>query len=89
MVAALGETTAGPSLARWRDAMLADPDGRRVLRHRPRINSDTVGMAYLASLPENTFGATYFRWLERCGVTPDSRDPVRLPLIYARIPSNH
>lgn len=77
MVAALGETTAGSSLARWRDAMLADADGRRVLRDRPRINTDTVDMTYLASLPETTFGGTYFRWLERCGVTPDTRDQVR------------
>lgn len=76
MVAALGETTAGQSLPRWRDAMLADADGRQVLRDRPRVNTDTIDMAYLASLPENTFGYTYFRWLERCGVTPDSRDPV-------------
>jgi ubiquinone biosynthesis protein COQ4 len=76
MIAALGETTAGPSLPRWRDAMLADAEGRQVLRDRPRVNTDTIDMAYLASLPENTFGSTYFRWLERCGVTPDSRDPV-------------
>lgn len=76
MVAALGETTAGPSLPRWRDAMLTDAEGRQVLRDRPRVNTDTIDMTYLAALPENTFGFTYFRWLERCGVTPDSRDPV-------------
>jgi len=77
MVAALGETTAGPALPRLRDAMLSDPEGRRILRDRPRINSDTVDMAWLASLPENSFGRTYLHWLERCGVTPDTREPVR------------
>lgn len=86
MVATLGETTAGSSLPRWRDAMLADPDGRRILRDRPRVNTTTVDMAYLASLPDHTFGATYFRWLERCGVTPDSRNAVCLfPLVHASL----
>ncbi|KAH9173647.1 coenzyme Q biosynthesis protein Coq4-domain-containing protein [Lactarius sanguifluus] len=42
----------------------------------PRINTSTVDMAALARLPENTFGHAYVTWLERCGVTPDTRDPV-------------
>ncbi|KAJ7111958.1 coenzyme Q biosynthesis protein Coq4-domain-containing protein [Mycena epipterygia] len=76
MVAALGETTAGPSLPRLRDIMLESPEGRQILKDRPRINSKTVDMAKLAQLPEGTFGRAYITWLERCGVTPDTREPV-------------
>lgn len=76
MVAALGETTAGPALPRLRDVMLASAEGRRVLKERPRVNSGTVDMGKLAQLPEGTFGRAYVTWLERCGVTPDTRTPV-------------
>ncbi|KAG8901209.1 Ubiquinone biosynthesis protein [Tulasnella sp. 403] len=76
MIAALGETTAGYSLDRLRDAMLASPEGRRVLKERPSVNSDTVDMDKLRTLPEGTFGRAYITWLERCGVTPDTREPV-------------
>ena len=77
MVAALGETTAGPVLPRLLDHMLESEEGRRILKDRPRLNTSTVNMAELARLPENTFGHTYVTWLERCGVTPDTREPVR------------
>ncbi|KAJ6544993.1 ubiquinone biosynthesis protein COQ4, mitochondrial [Mycena vulgaris] len=76
MVAALGETTAGPSLPRLRDIMLESPEGRQILKDRPRINSTTVDMARLAQCPEGTLGRAYVTWLERCGVTPDTREPV-------------
>ena len=79
MVAAFGETTAGPVLPHLLDNMLESEEGRRILKERPRINTSTVDMAALARLPENTFGHTYVTWLERCGVTPDTRDPVRPP----------
>lgn len=78
MVAALGETTAGPVLPRLLDHMLGSAEGRRILKERPRINTSTIDMEALARLPENTFGHTYVTWLERCGVTPDTRDPVSL-----------
>ncbi|KAF9444463.1 ubiquinone biosynthesis protein COQ4, mitochondrial [Macrolepiota fuliginosa MF-IS2] len=76
MIAALGETTAGPSLSRLRDIMLEDPEGRGILKDRPRVNSQTVDMDELAQYPEGTFGRAYVTWLERCGVTPDTREPV-------------
>ncbi|KAF7970559.1 hypothetical protein HWV62_23653 [Athelia sp. TMB] len=76
MVAALGETTAGPSLPRMRDMMLESAEGRKILKERPRINTQTVDMDKLAQYPEGTFGRAYVTWLERCGVTPDTREPV-------------
>ncbi|KAI0787599.1 coenzyme Q biosynthesis protein Coq4-domain-containing protein [Fomes fomentarius] len=76
MVAALGDLTSGPVLPRLRDRMLESPEGRQILKERPRINSETLDMNKLALLPEGTFGNAYVTWLERCGVTPDTREPV-------------
>ncbi|KAF8754373.1 Ubiquinone biosynthesis protein COQ4 -like protein, mitochondrial [Rhizoctonia solani] len=61
MVAALGETTAGSAL----------PDF-----DRPRVNTNTVDMVTLAKMPIGSWGHTYVTWLDRCGVTPDTREPV-------------
>lgn len=77
MVATLGETTAGPSLSRLRDRMLESAEGRRILKERPRVNSSTVDMNALVQYQEGSFGKAYVTWLERCGVTPDTRAPVR------------
>ncbi|EPE32171.1 hypothetical protein GLAREA_07304 [Glarea lozoyensis ATCC 20868] len=78
LIAALGEATATPYfIYRLRDAMLISPTGRRILRDRPRISSKTMSMTYLRSLPENTVGRTYADWLDREGVSPDTRDTVK------------
>lgn len=57
--------------------MLSDPTGRRILRDRPRITSETLHLPYLRSLPENSVGRTYAAWLDREGVSPDTRDNVQ------------
>jgi ubiquinone biosynthesis protein COQ4 len=57
--------------------MLSDPTGRRILRDRPRISSATMSMTYLRTLPENTVGRAYADWLDREGVSPDTRDTVK------------
>ena len=78
MIATLGETTATPYfIYRLRDAMLASGTGRRILRDRPRITSKTMSLEYLRNLPENSVGRTYAAWLDREGVGPDTRMPVR------------
>ncbi|KAF3482335.1 ubiquinone biosynthesis protein COQ4 [Arthroderma uncinatum] len=78
LIATLGETTATPYfIYRLRDAMLASPTGRRILRDRPRITSQTLSLPYLRSLPASSLGATYAAWLDREGVTPDTRSSVR------------
>jgi ubiquinone biosynthesis protein COQ4 len=78
LIAALGEATATPYfIYRLRDAMLSDPTGRRILRDRPRISSKTLSMDYLRSLPDNTVGRTYAAWLDREGVSPDTRSEVQ------------
>lgn len=78
LIAALGEATATPYfIYRLRDAMLYDPTGRRILRDRPRITSESLPLPYLRSLPENSVGRTYGAWLDREGVSPDTRDNVQ------------
>ena len=57
--------------------MLSSPTGRRILRDRPRISSQTMSMKYLRSLPSNTVGHAYASWLDREGVSPDTRDTVK------------
>ncbi|RHZ47287.1 ubiquinone biosynthesis protein COQ4 [Aspergillus thermomutatus] len=78
LIAALGEATATPYfIYRLRDAMLSDPTGRRILRDRPRITSETLNLPYLRGLPENSVGRTYATWLDREGVSPDTRNSVK------------
>lgn len=78
LIAITGETTATPYfIYRLRDAMLADPTGRRILRTRPRITSQNMSLEYLRTLPEGTLGRAYAEWLDREGVTPDTRSAVR------------
>ncbi|KAK4151912.1 ubiquinone biosynthesis protein COQ4, mitochondrial [Chaetomidium leptoderma] len=78
LIAAFAEATATPYfIHRLRDAMLASPTGRRILRDRPRITSTSLNLPHLRSLPPNTVGRTYVAWLDREGVSPDTRAPVR------------
>ncbi|KAF2757561.1 ubiquinone biosynthesis protein COQ4, mitochondrial [Pseudovirgaria hyperparasitica] len=78
LIAALGEATAQPYfITKLRDTMLSHPTGRRLLKDRPRITSKSLNVEYLRSLPENTVGRVYVGWLDREGVTPDTRSAVR------------
>ncbi|KAL8664504.1 MAG: hypothetical protein Q9202_003054 [Teloschistes flavicans] len=78
LIATLGETTATPYfIHRLRDAMLSSPTGRRILRDRPRITSRTMSLQYLRTLPDKSVGRAYASWLDREGVSPDTRDSVR------------
>ncbi|KAI9833312.1 MAG: Ubiquinone biosynthesis protein [Sarea resinae] len=78
LIAVCGEATAtNSSLTRLRDAMLADPTGRRILRDKPRMTSTSLSLPRLRSLSANTVGHTYAMWLDREGVSPDTRAAVR------------
>jgi ubiquinone biosynthesis protein COQ4 len=78
LIAALGEATATPYfISRLRDAMLSDPTGRRILKDRPRISSKTLEMEVLRELPEGTVGREYAAWLDKEGVSPDTRPQVK------------
>ena len=78
LIATLGETTATPYfIYRLRDAMLSHPTGRRILRDRPRISSRTMSVESLRKLSANSVGRAYVDWLDREGVSPDTRDSVK------------
>ncbi|KAF2460657.1 putative ubiquinone biosynthesis protein coq4, mitochondrial [Lineolata rhizophorae] len=78
LIAACGEATAQPYfIQRLRNAMLRHPTGRRILRDRPRLSSTTLSLPDLRALPSNTLGHAYVTWLDREGVSPDTRDAVR------------
>ena len=57
--------------------MLLNPTGRRILRDRPRLTSTSLNIPHLRCLPHNTLGYAYAAWLDREGVSPDTRAPVR------------
>lgn len=95
-IVALGESTAiRPVLRRLQKQMLSDPVGRQILRERPRITSTSLDLDHLRSLPENSIGRSYVEWLDREGVSPDTRVPVRyiddeeLAYIYQRYRECH
>lgn len=95
-IVALGESTAiTPVLERLKQQMLADDVGRQILRERPRITSTSLELDYLRALPENSLGNTYIKWLDREGVSPDTRVPVKyidneeLAYIYQRYRECH
>lgn len=73
----LGEATAFPFfLESLKQTMLADETGRRILRDQPNVRTDILDMDKLSKLPKNTFGYTFYKWLEKENVSPDTRAPV-------------
>lgn len=73
----LGEATAFPFvLENLKATMLSDETGRRILRERPHVNTQILQMDKLSKMPKNTFGYTFYKWLEKEGVSPDTRAPV-------------
>ncbi|KAF2482165.1 coenzyme Q biosynthesis protein Coq4-domain-containing protein [Neohortaea acidophila] len=78
LIASLGEATANPYfLPRLHRAMLSDPTGRRILRDKPRITSQSMRLEELRKMDDGTVGRAYAAWLDREGVTPDTRDAVK------------
>lgn len=76
-IAVLGETTVSPFfIDRLRNVMLSDPVGRRILKDRPRVTSTSLNIMALQTSRENSIGKVYTEWLEREGVSPDTRLPV-------------
>ncbi len=44
--------------------MLADPSGKQILLDKPRVTNETWDKEKLISLPENTFGHQYAKWMQ-------------------------
>ncbi|XP_030385167.1 ubiquinone biosynthesis protein COQ4 homolog, mitochondrial [Scaptodrosophila lebanonensis] len=77
MIACLGETTGEDALWDILKTVQQSEEGQRIMAEKPRINTSTIDFKCLEALPENTFGATYAKFLKDNQVTPDSRMPVR------------
>uniref|UniRef100_A0A1B6LDX0 Uncharacterized protein n=1 Tax=Graphocephala atropunctata TaxID=36148 RepID=A0A1B6LDX0_9HEMI len=65
MIAILGEASGERALQFMHSAMLNSEEGREILREAPRINSKTVDLNRLRSLPEGTVGRVYYNFLEK------------------------
>ncbi|WKX88666.1 hypothetical protein Q1695_008360 [Nippostrongylus brasiliensis] len=78
MVAAMGEATAPETvLENIRRRMESDVVGARLLKEKPRVTNTTVDVKYLESLPENTFGNRYAKFLSGLKTSPDARPQVK------------
>jgi ubiquinone biosynthesis protein COQ4 len=77
MIALLSELSGERRLPRLREMMLESEEGRALLMERPALNSQSIDMQYIGSLPEGTFGKQYWKWLKWCNVGPDTRGKVQ------------
>lgn len=77
MIAVLGETTGPIALERMLQKMQSSSEGQQILREQPRINSSTVDLQSLSTLPKGTVGRVYIDFLQKNKVTPDSRPAVQ------------
>ena len=74
----LGEASAFTFfLENLKETMLSDKTGRRILKDRPDITSESLNMERLKQMPSNTLGHCYYKWLLKEGVSPDTRAPVK------------
>lgn len=64
MIACLGETTGESALIDQFHIMRGNEEGLRILDDRPRINTSTVDFQKLKSMPKDTFGYTYWKFLD-------------------------
>ncbi|XP_021341317.1 ubiquinone biosynthesis protein COQ4 homolog, mitochondrial-like isoform X2 [Mizuhopecten yessoensis] len=77
MVATLGEVSGAWAIRKMKEKMEEDPVGSLILKEQPVINTNTVSIEYLGSLPEGTFGKEYWKFLCKNGFSPDSRLPIQ------------
>lgn len=95
-IVALGESTATESfLKSLKSKMLHNETGRRILKERPYITSESLDMDKLSKYPPNSFGRVYYDWMKTNGVSPDTRvdvkyiDDEELAFIFQRYRQGH
>jgi hypothetical protein len=84
MVAILGETTGLLALRQMHEKMKRHPVGQLILTEKPRVNTSTVRMEHLNTLPEHTFGKAYYQFMKLHGFSPNER----YAIIYIMLPQN-
>jgi ubiquinone biosynthesis protein COQ4 len=67
----IGESLNAHRIPAILERLEADPETRRLLQDRPRIDSAHVDFAALERLPDGTLGREYVRFLNDNGITPD------------------
>ncbi|KAL9650700.1 hypothetical protein ABK040_001756 [Willaertia magna] len=79
MVGALGETTGTPSLQWVKSQMILTKQGNEILKERPDISEKTNPKfwEYLSTLPPDTFGGAYYKFMTTNAFKPSERPPVR------------
>lgn len=77
MVSAVGDLSGTRALKRMRAKMLSDPEGREILKDRPRLKVDEINFSDLEKLPKNTFGYHYWKFMARYDFKPDERPLVK------------
>lgn len=65
------ESLAGRSQLALYNRFLEDADGMRLLRERPQLLEKLGDRAYLESLPADSLGRAYLKFIDREGITPD------------------
>ncbi|WFD33555.1 Ubiquinone biosynthesis protein [Malassezia cuniculi] len=73
LLTVLTQTSSMPVIARLLEQMRSTHEGRRLLITRPSLNSATVDLDELKSLPDGTFGREWVSWLAANHVGPDGR----------------
>ncbi|CAF0820946.1 unnamed protein product [Rotaria sp. Silwood1] len=76
MISVFGETTGVLALKYIQEKMTIDPEGDEILKKRPVINTTTVDLNHLKTLPAGTLGKEYSNFLAKYTLTPDARRPV-------------
>jgi len=64
------EAVGGDDGERHFQALVAEPEGRRLLAARPQLVEVLADEAYLASLPEDSLGGWYLRFMRKRGFAP-------------------
>lgn len=76
-IAGLGDVTSMPVLHRLKRDLLSCEQGRKLLADKPLLTSSTLNREYLQSLPQNSLGYGYFKYMDEHGFSTDERNIVR------------
>ncbi|XP_015781006.1 ubiquinone biosynthesis protein COQ4 homolog, mitochondrial [Tetranychus urticae] len=77
MVAVSGEVMGQQALKRMWKNMASDEEGSKILADKPRINSSQIDLKYLESLPVNSLGHQYVKFLKDNNISCDTRKEVK------------
>jgi ubiquinone biosynthesis protein COQ4 len=77
MVAMVGDLSGTRALKNIRAKMLADKEGREILRDRPRMKLANINFEELGKMGENTLGHQYWKFMSKYDFKPDERPIVK------------